>query len=239
MENKKQEKKMNLRASIMLVPLALALLLGAAYAAITLAPLVQELGKSTSSTGATTREFNVDLVPIDVIVMMPPQSVGPTSHNMMVSFMAMAPITYMPLTCSYSLDNGASVPIPGCAPFTLVNVADGSHSIEVFAQSQNGEADSGTAQFAIDASSVPYPEPTITRLDAMASFSGNFTVEYVIALAPGTTAQSCSYSLDNSAHVPDPTCKGFEMHDLADGSHTLAVYVTDSAGISGVAVDRG
>ena len=140
MENKKQEKKMNMRAGIMLVPLALALILGAAYAAGGLAPLVKEIGKGISSTGVATSQFSVDLSPIDVSVMMPIQpSNGIGSHNIAVGVMAMAPITCMPLTCYYSLDNGTHVALPECRQFELVNVASGSHSIEVFAQSPSGE----------------------------------------------------------------------------------------------------
>ena len=219
----------------MMLAIALAgLLLAGALFAAGATGLLQALAFK-GSTGVTVKEFVVDTSPIDVLLMPPGQPVGENSHNMIVYFMAIAPQQYQPLTCHYSLDGAEPVKIDGCEPFALVNLEDGMHEIEVFAVSQGGEADSAIGQFSVNASGVPYPEPTITRFLQLQPYSGSFSVEYVVALANGTFASECYYSVDDAAPVSDPTCKGFEISGLEDGAHTLLVYVTDSAGSTGTA----
>ena len=125
-----------------------------------------------------------------------------------------------PATTTCSID-GAS-PVACTSPFTSGALADGNHAIAITvtdAAGNSGSANTGT--FVIDTIA---PTATFTAVPEALSNNNDPSVSFTVAGAP--TSTQCR--LDNGTFA---TCTSpFARTNVADGTHTISVRVTDGAG---------
>jgi len=126
--------------------------------------------------------------------------------------------------CSYSVDGGAPIILPGCSNITLPTLGDGSHNVTVIVNDTAGNTNSSTVYFIVDTTqpvvTIQSPLPKIYNIT---SIDLNYT-------ASDANIDTCWYVLDSSPAVYPISCSNDTLSALADGDHNVTVYANDTAG---------
>jgi len=141
--------------------------------------------------------------------------------------------------CAYSLDGGVAVPLAGCSNSTLSGLADGLHTVYVYARDIAGNAGNASRAFAVNTTPqppVPDTVPPVVTIISPANLtyaSSSVVLSYIVSdSGSGVNMSACSYSLDGGAAVSLPACANTSF-SVPAGAHTLAVSSRDIAGNAG------
>jgi hypothetical protein len=172
---------------------------------------------TAGNTGASSEvSFTVAVPP--AISILSPENRSYAMNDLPLTFAVNEPADWI----SYSLNNQANVTITGNT--TLNGLAEGPHGVVVYANDTAGNMGSSMVYFSVDTT-----PPMVSVL-----FPENKT--YVAASVPLTFTVSeptswIGYSLDDQANV---TISGnTTLNILTNGSHSVIVYVNDTAGNTG------
>jgi parallel beta-helix repeat protein len=148
------------------------------------------------------------------IVVSSPRNVAYSTNNIPLTFSVDEPTFWM----GYSLDGHANVTM--ISNTTLVSVAEGVHSLTVYANDTAGNMGSATVAFTVDMLPPYIVIVSPANESYRPAFRLNFTVNEPTAWV--------RYSLDDQANV---TITGnITLPSLAEGPHSLRVYASDQAG---------
>jgi DNA-binding beta-propeller fold protein YncE len=109
-------------------------------------------------------------------------------------------------------------------PFTTTPLNDGQHTLQVRAVDGNGTVDSSPASYTWEVDTTP-PETTITNNPTPTLINEN---TLTVGLAASENSSSFEASLDGGDF--ETVSAPYEITNLADGNHTLAVRAIDAAG---------
>lgn len=165
----------------------------------------------------TTVSFDIDSIPPNISILSPENKAYNTAEIPLNLY-----INETTSQTSYILDDHAKETITGNT--TLTGLADGNHSIIVYANDTAGNVGKSVANFVIDTippfiSNISIENRAYNSTNIMLGFSVNDTVSWM------------GYSLDNQANA---TLAGnMTLSGLSEGSHNVVVYANDSAGNMG------
>jgi hypothetical protein len=162
----------------------------------------------------TTVSFNIDSIPPSISILFPENKAYNTAEIPLNLY-----INETTSQTSYILDDHAKETITGNT--TLTGLADGNHSIIVYANDKAGNVGKSVANFVIDTippliSNISIENRAYNSTNIMLGFNVNDTVSWM------------GYDLDNQANA---TLAGnMTLSGLSEGSHNVVVYANDSAG---------
>ncbi len=173
---------------------------------------------ANNSGSDVTATFTIDTVAPTVAITAEPAALS-NNKNPSVSFTTAG----APTSTQCELDAGAFVTCT--SPFAFSNVADGNHTITVrVTDGATNSSTATTASFTIDTAA---PTVTITVQPAALSNNKNPSVTFTTTGSPTTT--QCQLDAGTLVTCTSP----FAFSNVADGSHTITVRVTDGANNSG------
>jgi parallel beta-helix repeat protein len=162
--------------------------------------------------------FTVDLSGPEVTIISPENTTYATTT---------VPLSYTATdaeTCWYVLDGGASASLPGCANITMAALAEGTHTVTVYANDSVGNEGSDSVTFTIE---LDAEAPVVTLLsppDGTTLNTTSVTLEYNVT-DDTDPAPSCTIYLDGS-ETPATTT-------VSEGVHSWNVSCTDASGKTG------
>ncbi|MHA2276192.1 MAG: hypothetical protein ACXAC2_10510 [Candidatus Kariarchaeaceae archaeon] len=164
--------------------------------------------------------FTVDMKP-PVITISTPLNSTYTTNILWVDFSADEPISWI----GYSLDGGAIIPVSG--NFSIGPLSEGSHVITVFINDSAQNMVSSSVWFTIDtlAPEITISSPTDTTYSTQDIWV-NFTINEATSWI--------GYSLDGTLNIT--VVDEFLLDDLAEGSHSIIIYASDSVGNIGASI---
>lgn len=176
---------------------------------------------SSNNTGFGQSNFSVDTISPVVLIQSPSGLFS--SQNISISFTATDANNIS--ACKYELDGAANVTLNGCVNVTKI-IADGSHSIKVFANDTANNFGFAQSNFTIDsvAPSVTIQSPSGT------SPSANISISYTVS--DSGVIDKCQYELDGTANVSLGSCFN-TTRNISDGTHTIKIFANDTAGNTG------
>ena len=190
-------------------------------------PNSTQLGYSgTYNVGFYINENNMDRYPLmsPVVLETTPPTVSVASpenktyaSDVRLSFAVNEPSPWT----SYSLDGKTNATVTADTPLT--GLAEGSHSIAVFAEDILGNTGSAIIQFTIDR--------TPPKISILSPDNGTQSQNVTLNFNTDESVSSITYSLDGLA--PIATAGNLTLINLAYGRHNVTVYAKDLAGNAG------
>ena len=132
--------------------------------------------------------------------------------------------------CWYVLDANPSVQLSGCSNTSLSALAQGNHTITLYANDTFGNSNSTARNFGVNF--IP-PIISISSPSATTYTTNTTPLNISISYSVNSLAlDSCWYVLDGGASVPLPGC-GNTSYLFTNTSHILVIYANDTLGSIG------
>jgi len=131
-------------------------------------------------------------------------------------------------SCWYYLDGTGPIALPGCANTSLGYLEEGSHTLTLVVNDTFGEQTSTTVYFVYDTT-----PPTVSSIDSPTNstyYNAPITIDLEFTVSDNLGVDSCWYYLDGTGPIALPGCANTTLGPLEEGQHSVAVYVSDTAG---------